>query len=215
MSVASTSPGADAQPRRTERKARTRQALVDAALDLVAEHGFDAITTDDIAAAAGVSPRTFFRYFATKESVLLFGEDDFVTSFTGVYLAQPPELSEIDAICASFAALAPGVARLHRRIRLYHKALASSHVLRGQEQMHLEENVGRIALALARRRGLRRTDVAAKLLAAVSMTTLHDALFDWAAGSVRSDLAKMIRDRFALLVDLVTPAATAAAVSRA
>lgn len=207
MSVASASATPDAQPRRTERKARTRQALVDAALDLVAEHGFDAITTDDIAAAAGVSPRTFFRYFATKESVLLFGEDDFVTSFTGVYLAQPAELSEIAAIAASFSSLAPGVARLHRRIRMYHRALASSHVLRGQEQMHLEENVGRVADALARRRGLRRADVATNLLAAVSMTTLHNALFDWAAGPARGDLAKMIDDRFALLIELVSTGA--------
>jgi AcrR family transcriptional regulator len=196
--------GSEAQPRRSERKARTRQALVDAALELVAEHGFDAITTDDIAAAAGVSPRTFFRYFATKESVLLFGEDDFVTSFTGVYLAQPAELAEIDAIAASFVSLAPGVARLHGRIRLYHKALLSSYVLRGQEQAHLEENVARVADALARRRGTRRADPSCALLAAVSMATLHNALFDWAAGSSRADLGKMIDDRFAMLVSLVT-----------
>src|ERR1700712_5570993 len=111
-----------AQPRRTEQKELTRQALVDAALTLIAERGFDAITTDDIAVTAGVSPRTFFRYFATKESVLLFGEDDFVTSFTGVYLAQPSSLGELEAIVASFASLAPVVAPLHRRLRLYQKA---------------------------------------------------------------------------------------------
>jgi AcrR family transcriptional regulator len=192
------------QPRRSERKARTRQALVDAALDLVAAQGFDAITTDDIAAAAGVSPRTFFRYFATKESVLLFGEDDFVTSFTGVYLAQPAELTEIAAVAASFVALAPGVARLHRRIRLYHRALVSSNVLRGQEQEHLEENIARVAAALARRRGLRRADNAGTLLAVVSMATLREALFDWAAGPARADLGGMIEDRFALLVELVS-----------
>jgi AcrR family transcriptional regulator len=194
----------DAQPRRTEHKARTRQALVDAALDLVAERGFDAITTDDIAAAAGVSPRTFFRYFATKESVLLFGEDDFVTSFTDVYLAQPADLSEIDAVSASFSSLAPGVTRLHRRIRLYHQALASSYVLRGQEQVHHEKNVARVAEALARRRGLSRPDAAADLLAAVSMTTVQNVLVDWAAGPARADLAEQIDERFALLVELIS-----------
>lgn len=189
--------------RQTERKARTRQALVDAALNLVAAHGFDAITADEIAAAAGVSPRTFFRHFATKEQVLLFGEDDFVTSFTGVYLAQPPELDEVSAIAASFTVLAPGVSRLHHRIRLYHRALASSPVLRGQEQVHLDENVARVAEAIARRRQLSGVDPACTLLAEVSMTTLQHLMSDWAAGPARVDLGRLVEHRFSLLVDVV------------
>jgi AcrR family transcriptional regulator len=188
------------QPRRSEQKAQTRQALVDAALRLVAEQGFDAVTTEEIAAAAGVSPRTFFRYFATKESVLLFGEDDFVTSFAGVYLAQPPDLSEVDAIVASFVALAPGVARLRGRIALYHRALASSPLLRGQEQRHRDANAQRIALALGRRRGDRRPDAGCSLLAAVTLTTLQGAIDDWVAGPARAELGALVRERFALLV---------------
>jgi AcrR family transcriptional regulator len=198
-----TSVADDAQPRRTARIARTRQALIDAALDLVATHGYDAITTDDIANAAAVSPRTFFRYFPTKESVLLFGEDDFVRSFAGVYLAQPSGVGEFAAISASFVSLAPGVVGLHRRIRLYHKALASSHILRGQEQLQFEKNVDEVARAIARRRGRRRSDVESALLAGVSMTILNATIVEWAAGSTRVDLAKLLSQRFALLTTLV------------
>jgi AcrR family transcriptional regulator len=194
----------ETQPRRTARQAQTRQALIDAALDLVAAHGYDAITTDDIAEAANVSPRTFFRYFPTKESVLLFGEDDFVKSFSGVYLAQPAEVSEYAAVAASFVLLIPGVVRLHGRIRLYHKALASSHILRGQEQLQFDKNVADVATAIARRRGKSRTDAGSSLLAAVSMTILNTTLVEWAAGSPRVDPAELLNQRFAQLAALTS-----------
>jgi AcrR family transcriptional regulator len=108
--------------RRNESKARTRQALVEAALDLFAEDGYDATTTEAIAERANVSPRTFFRYFATKESVLFFGEYDYIRSFAGVYLAQPRSLPELEAIRASFLMLAPALSRIKARIARYEQA---------------------------------------------------------------------------------------------
>ncbi|MGO4956740.1 TetR/AcrR family transcriptional regulator [Luteococcus sp. Sow4_B9] len=55
---------------RERKKRQTRLALHGAALDLVTARGLTAVTTDDIARAAGVSPRTFFNYFPTKEAAL-------------------------------------------------------------------------------------------------------------------------------------------------
>jgi AcrR family transcriptional regulator len=53
-----------------ERKLRvTRDALVDSALELFSSHGYDETTVEQIAANAGVSPRTFFRHFPTKQDV--------------------------------------------------------------------------------------------------------------------------------------------------
>src|SRR5689334_10681167 len=57
--------------RRAARRAQTERALRSAALDLAEERGFDGFTVDEVAARAGVSPRTFFNYFPTKEAAVL------------------------------------------------------------------------------------------------------------------------------------------------
>lgn len=63
----------------TDRRARSRlsvrRAIRDAALELFQERGFDAVTTTDVARQAGVTQRTLFRYFATKEDLLFDGLD--------------------------------------------------------------------------------------------------------------------------------------------
>jgi AcrR family transcriptional regulator len=190
-----------------EHTARTRQALVDAALTLFAEAGYESTTTDQIAEAAGVSPRTFFRYFPTKEAVLFFGEYEFIRSFAAVYQSQPTGLPELEAVCASFVLLAPGIARLRERIKLYQRAVASSAVLRGREQANHESHASTIALAIAGRRELGRPDAASDVLAEVSVVVLQRAIDKWVAGPARADLARAITSEFALLAEVVRPSA--------
>ena len=83
---------------------RTRAAIADAALELFAERGFAATTVDDIAARADVAPRTFFRYFPTKESVLFHDMEIKLGLIRELLLArpldEPPHVSVIE-VCGA------------------------------------------------------------------------------------------------------------------
>lgn len=95
-----------AQGLRERKKAKTRAAIQRHALRLFREQGYEATTVEQIAAAAEVSPSTFFRYFPTKEDVVLY--DPFDPILLAAIEAQPAELSPLEAIreamLAAFAA---------------------------------------------------------------------------------------------------------------
>lgn len=76
--------------RREENKQRTRSALEEAAARLFEERGFGATTVRDIAAAAGVGERTFFRYFPSKEDLVLGQVRDLIPGLMDRVRARPP-----------------------------------------------------------------------------------------------------------------------------
>jgi AcrR family transcriptional regulator len=84
---------------RERKKARTRASLREHALRLFREQGYHATTVEQIAAAAEVSPSTFFRYFPTKEDVVL--QDDMDIRMVEALARQPLELSPIAAVRAA------------------------------------------------------------------------------------------------------------------
>jgi AcrR family transcriptional regulator len=84
---------------RERKKAKTRAAIRDQALRLIKKQGYDATTVEQIAEAAEVSPSTFFRYFPTKEDVVL--QDDMELRWVDALRAQPPGVGTITAIRAS------------------------------------------------------------------------------------------------------------------
>jgi len=178
--------------RRQEHKLQTQRALQQAALSLFAEQGYDETTTDEIAERAGVSPRTFFRYFPTKESVLFVGEYGWFQSFTKRFLEQPEELSDLDAMRETLLNLAANLTKIRKALILYEKAVASSPTLRGGVHDHQQEDIATIAAAIAARRGLAGADDGCTILATVALLTYRNALRQWLAGPASVNPADLI-----------------------
>jgi AcrR family transcriptional regulator len=78
-----------------------RRALASAAVDLFAANGYEATTVDDIAAAAGVGRRTFFRYFDAKDDVLFANHDEIVAEMEEEFAAADPARDPVEVACAA------------------------------------------------------------------------------------------------------------------
>jgi AcrR family transcriptional regulator len=89
---------------RERKKARTRASLREHALRLFREQGYQATTVEQIAAAAEVSPSTFFRYFPTKEDVVI--QDDLDARLFAAFERQPPEVAPVAALRAALSEVA-------------------------------------------------------------------------------------------------------------
>jgi AcrR family transcriptional regulator len=186
-----------------EHKERTWRTLRQAGLELFASQGYDATTTEQIAERAGVSPRTFFRYFPTKESVIYAGELEFLETLIDRYPIHAASRGEFDAMAATFVELAPKHVRNRAQLLLYQKAIASSVTLRGVGADHQAADADRFAVAIAAQRGVDGADEAAAMLAFLGISTVWRAVDAWLRGPARRKLETVVAEQFALLARLV------------
>jgi hypothetical protein len=123
-------------------------------------------------------------------------------TFAAGLRAQPESMSDFEAMRAAYLASSPGFADRRKALRLYERAVASSHTLRGREQILQIDDVHTIAEAIARRHGDAQPDEACALLAAVGLMTYRRALGRWLVGPESGDFADSIADEFDLLEGL-------------
>lgn len=88
-----------ARPQTSTQRLKMRRQLAAAAMELFATRGYAATTVDDIAAAAGVARRTFFRHFRSKEEAIFPDHDDTLERAEAVLAAAPPQENPIDTVC--------------------------------------------------------------------------------------------------------------------
>ncbi|WP_030619772.1 TetR family transcriptional regulator [Streptomyces achromogenes] len=183
---------------------RKRQLVADeltqAALGLLARGGFDAVTVDEIAAAAGVSKRTFFRYFASKEDVV-------VQFLTGLGEAMREELASRPAPEPPSTALRHTVWRsidacagqTERTLRVVQLILGTPALLARflERQAQWREE---LAAVLAGRLGLDpATELYPRMAAGMALTAFHTVLQRWSESDGTEDPAALTGGCFAVI----------------
>ncbi|GAA1917581.1 TetR family transcriptional regulator [Streptomyces sodiiphilus] len=93
------SPMKTARPQPSSQRLKVRRQLAAAAMELFATKGYAATTVDEIAAAAGVARRTFFRHFRSKEEAIFPDHDDTLVRAEAVLEAAPPHENPVDTVC--------------------------------------------------------------------------------------------------------------------
>ena len=136
---------------RERKKAKTRLALEDAALELFATKGFDATTVDEIAAACDVSRRTFFRYYASKEEVFSGEHEDEETAVFEFISARPASEPALTSLRAAVVAMADDLGADRERLLAKMRIIQQTPSLESTALQHSSEMVDRIVEALVAR----------------------------------------------------------------
>ncbi|WP_018653042.1 TetR family transcriptional regulator [Actinomadura flavalba] len=186
-------------PLRERKKLRTRRSVQEHALRLFAEQGYDATTVEQIAAAAEISPSTFFRYFPTKEDVVVTDEYDPVMEH--VLGEQPPDVPPLTAVRATLRQVLGELARqdtatIATRVRL----LVEVPQLRARVMESLRGGTFLVLTRLlAERTGRRADDPLVATFCFAVLGVLVAALYDWLDGGATGDLPALVDERLAFL----------------
>jgi AcrR family transcriptional regulator len=182
---------------RARKKAATKQSIQEHALRLFSEKGYDATTVDEIAAAAGVSHMTFFRYFPRKEAVVEYDEYD--PMIEELIAARPPHESPLTALHHAITAGLEQILTTDREALLTRTRLVLRNpVLRSRNLLAQDTTRDLFARALARRAGLAEPDLAATVQASAALGAMAPAVMAWTQGD-GEDLIPLIDAAFAAL----------------
>jgi AcrR family transcriptional regulator len=169
----------------------SRGRLVQAALALYAERGFENTTVAEIAARAGLTERTFFRHFTDKREVLFWGVAALEELLVSAVEAAPASASPIEAITSALEAAGPGFEERRDNSRQRQQVIDASTELRERELIKLASLASALAGAL-RRRGV--AEPAATLSAEAGIAIFKVAFARWVSGSDSRDLPQHIRE---------------------
>jgi AcrR family transcriptional regulator len=190
----STTPGL-----RERKKAKTRAAIQTHALRLIAEQGYEATTVEQIAEAAEISPSTFFRYFPTKEDVVV--EDGYdpmiLAAFEAAGTAERPLTRLRAAVREVLSMIGDEEAQILERTQLIFAVPA----LRARTLQNMLSTMDLLAGTLARASGLPADDRRVRIFTGAIVGAWMVVLVRWAEGNGEERLAEILDEALATLED--------------
>jgi AcrR family transcriptional regulator len=161
-------------------------------MELFQERGYVRTTVEEIAARAGLTERTFFRYFTDKREVLFSGSSDLQKRMTDATTDAPEATAPLDAVAAALEAAAAALQQ-HRDesyVRARHALLTAHAELRERELIKLASLTSAVAQAL-RKRGV--AEPTASLTAEAGIAVFKVAFERWVTGTEPRDFSQHVR----------------------
>ena len=165
--------------------------LREAALQLYVERGFEQTTVAEIAQRAGLTARTFFRYFADKREVLFAGSAELQEAMERALEAAPAQASPMEAVAAALDAAAAMLGRHREHSRRRQSVIDANAELRERELIKMATLSAAMADGL-RRRGVKEPD--ASLAAEAGTVVLRVAFERWVRETRSRDLSRLMRE---------------------
>ena len=182
---------------RERKRQQTRERLTRAAMALFLERGFETTTLDDIAAAAEVSRRSFFHYFASKEDVVFAWQEDSTSALVAAVASRPATESMLvaaeNAIAAMVRQLEPGEAIAMAQLKRDNPALQA------RDQVKYEKLERALAEALGKRAGHKAEKLGARLVAMIATGAMRIGGELWAAEGAREKPEASVKRIFAAI----------------
>jgi AcrR family transcriptional regulator len=178
-----------------------RARLQQAALTLYSERGYEETTVAEIAERAGLTKRTFFRYFTDKREVLFWGSELLEQQMVAAIEAAPVSASAFGMIGAALDAAGARFEEAREFAGPRHRIIASSHELQERELIKAASLAAAMARAL-RARGL--GDTAAALTAHTGIIIMHLAFEQWVNDPNQAPFQQIARDALAQLREIAS-----------
>ena len=187
---------------RERRKERVRADMVSAAFGLFSERGFERTTVDAIAERAGVSRRTYFRYFPTKEAVVLHAHNERLTLFES-FLREAAGPTGVDAVRQCCVRMARRYMDQRESLLAVDRLVRSTPTLVAHELEQDREYEAAMARAIYQRDPKRGAALLrARLLAGACMGLVRATLRGWFDAGSNDDLVRLARRAFRLFAEV-------------
>jgi AcrR family transcriptional regulator len=186
---------------RERKKERTRAQIIETAIDLFLKNGYEQTTLDDVLGAVEVSRRTFFRYFESKEDLLIAWMDQLIEVACDAVRARPPSEPPLVAIRS---AIRDTLGRLYEgnlpRFVAVQRFVAKTPPVRARQSERLGHCAEAICEPLAARMNLDpQRDLAPRVLANCAIAIMECAIEAWIARDAAEDLLELVDEGFRTL----------------
>jgi AcrR family transcriptional regulator len=181
---------------RERKRLETRQRISDAGLRLFAAQGYEATTLDAIAAEAGISRRTFFHYFKSKDEILLSMQRGLGDTLVEALEKQSPRSTPLEASRSALKSIVAPYS--NERLLEIDKLMRASEAVQGRKQAaYLQDEA--MVFATLRKMWPAETDIALRLVASLTINTVRLTLDTWSGEGGKRPISEVLTEAFEAL----------------